>query len=210
MASSCCISSLVAVHQQEEGMESAKARKTDRRSIYTRTVIKDSLLSLLTGKDISEITISELCRKAEINRGTFYLHYNNTSEVLDELLNDALQSASDMLVQIGCEATSECGRAYPLCRFIRDNSKYQVLFFSYSLQSQIIDRIMAGSLDIFLSKMRERTGLDDDVLTSLYYFQLNGCLAVTRRSIEAGSSNWAETQCTIDAFLRSGFDSFSK
>ena len=70
-------------------MGSKKARKTDRRSVYTRNVIKDSLLSLLAEKDLADISISELCREAEINRGTFYLHYDNTSEVLDELFDDA-------------------------------------------------------------------------------------------------------------------------
>lgn len=190
-------------------MKPGKDRKTDRRSVYTRNVIKDSLLELLPSKDIADITISELCRVAELSRGTFYLHYNNTSEVLDELFNDALASASNMLVQIGCEASSG-NRRYPLCRFIRDNSKYQALFFSDSLHSQVIERIAAFSMDSFLDHMRTATGLDDDVLTALFYFQLNGCLAVTKRNVEQHDSEWTDIQCTIDFFLKNGFDSLSQ
>ena len=191
-------------------MGSKKARKTDRRSVYTRNVIKDSLLSLLAEKDLADISISELCREAEINRGTFYLHYDNTSEVLDELFDDALKSAHSMLVQIGCEASSGSKKGYPLCRFIRDNDKYQALFFSDSLHSQIIERIAAFNMDSFLEHMRATTGLDDDVLTTLFYFQLNGCLAVTKHSITYHDGKWNDIQCTIDSFLKNGFDSLSK
>jgi AcrR family transcriptional regulator len=190
-------------------MRSEKARKTDRRSVYTRNVIKDSLLELLSAKDIADITISELCRAAEISRGTFYLHYNNTSEVLDELFNDALTSASSMLVQIGCEASSG-SKGYPLCRFIRDNSKYQSLFFSDSLHSQVIERIAAFNMDSFLEHMRAATGLDDDVLITMFYFQLNGCLAVIKRNIRHHDGKWNDIQCTIDSFLKNGFDSLTK
>ena len=38
------------------------------------------------------ITVSALCREAGVHRGTFYLHYRNTMEVLDELLDDALEN----------------------------------------------------------------------------------------------------------------------
>ncbi len=190
-------------------MSSAKARKTDRRSVYTRNVIKDSLLSMLSIKDLADISISELCREAEISRGTFYLHYNNTSEVLDELFTDALENASSMLVQIGCD-TSSGSKGYPLCRFIRDNRKYQTLFFSDSLHSQVVERIAALNMPGFLDHMKGRTELEDDVLTSLFYFQLNGCLAITKRNAPQHDGKWNDIQCTIDSFLKNGFDGLSK
>ena len=45
-------------------------KRTDRRTQYTRKVIKDALLDLLEEKAISTITITDICRMAEINRGT--------------------------------------------------------------------------------------------------------------------------------------------
>lgn len=191
-------------------MKQDKERKMDRRSLYTKNVIKDSLLELLSAKDFADITISELCRAAEINRGTFYLHYNNTSQVLDELFSDALGRTRSMLVQIGCEVSSGNGEGYPLCRFIRDNKKYQSLFFSDSLHSEVIDRIAASSLESFLSHMKASTTLGDDVLISLFYFQLNGCLAISKRNIASGDDKWNEIQCSIDSFLRNGFDHLTK
>ena len=51
-------------------MEEKNLRKTDRRTMYTRMVIKDALLELLRETDFAEITVAGLCREAEINRGT--------------------------------------------------------------------------------------------------------------------------------------------
>ncbi len=187
-------------------MKTNKAKKTDRRSLYTQGVIKDALLQLLAGKDFADITISELCRTAEINRGTFYLHYDNTGQVLDELFSDALSNTRSMLVQIGCASSSDCSDGYPLCRFLRDNSKYRALFFADSLHSQVIDRIAASSMESFLTHMRTVTDLDDDILTTIFYFQLNGCLAISKRSIGINDEKWNEIQCGIDTFLRSGFE----
>lgn len=66
-------------------MNEQKQRKTDRRTLYTRMVVKEALLELLSEMDYADITVATLCRKAEINRGTFYLHYGNLSQVMDEL-----------------------------------------------------------------------------------------------------------------------------
>lgn len=48
--------------------------KTDRRTRYTRQTIKETLLKLLEKRAYPKITVTEICRLAEINRGTFYLH----------------------------------------------------------------------------------------------------------------------------------------
>ena len=47
----------------------------DRRTKYTMKVIKDTFLNLLESKDISNITVTEICDIADINRGTFYRYY---------------------------------------------------------------------------------------------------------------------------------------
>ena len=52
-------------------------KKTDRRVKYTKQAIRDSFLKLLSEKPIEKISVTEICREAEINRGTFYSHYTN-------------------------------------------------------------------------------------------------------------------------------------
>ncbi len=55
-------------------------------SKYFNTAIKmdEALITLLEKKDFEYITIKELCDTAGVNRSTFYLHYENTSDLLKE------------------------------------------------------------------------------------------------------------------------------
>ena len=55
-------------------------------SKYFNTAIRmdEALITLLEKKDFEYITIKEICDTAEVNRSTFYLHYENTSDLLKE------------------------------------------------------------------------------------------------------------------------------
>ena len=76
---------------------SEKTRKQDRRTRYTRQTIKDTFLELLNQKSFTKITVTEICKNAEINRGTFYLHYYDIYDVLSDILNNMTQ---DMLTTV--------------------------------------------------------------------------------------------------------------
>lgn len=66
---------------QVENIINKKERKTDRRTLYTRKVIMDSYIKLLKEKPRDRIKVTELCRLAEINRCTFYLHFEDIRAV---------------------------------------------------------------------------------------------------------------------------------
>ncbi|MDN6618009.1 MAG: TetR/AcrR family transcriptional regulator, partial [Enterococcus sp.] len=60
----------------------------DRRTIKTRTAIKSAFLAILKEKSINKITISELSEKANIGRGTFYLHYHDLYDLYESIEQD--------------------------------------------------------------------------------------------------------------------------
>ena len=55
-------------------------------SKYFNTAMKmdEALIALLEKKDFDYITIKEICERAGVNRSTFYLHYENTWDLLQE------------------------------------------------------------------------------------------------------------------------------
>ena len=57
----------------------------DNRVRYTKMVLQQALLKIMQAKDIDKITIKELCEEAQINRGTFYLHYQTPNDLLMEI-----------------------------------------------------------------------------------------------------------------------------
>ena len=57
----------------------------DARVRYTRMVIEENFLKLLEEKPVYKITVTELCRRCQINRATFYKHYLDVPDLLEKL-----------------------------------------------------------------------------------------------------------------------------
>ncbi|WP_349774385.1 TetR-like C-terminal domain-containing protein [Oceanobacillus luteolus] len=66
------------------------SEKLDRRKKYTRMVLKDSLLKLLKQKTFSSITVKEICELADINRSTFYAHYQDPFQLLETIEDEII------------------------------------------------------------------------------------------------------------------------
>ena len=63
-------------------------RKNMSKYYYTAQLMNQALLALLEKKDIEFITITEITKKAGVNRSTFYLHYDNVYELLEETIEN--------------------------------------------------------------------------------------------------------------------------
>lgn len=69
----------------------------DRRILKTRSVIKESLTLLMKEKSFDKITIKDITDKANINRATFYLHYMDKYDLLEQSQNDILNEIREVL-----------------------------------------------------------------------------------------------------------------
>ena len=58
--------------------------KSESKYFNTAKKMDKALISLLGEKSFKYITVSEICKKAGVNRSTFYLHYENTFDLLNE------------------------------------------------------------------------------------------------------------------------------
>lgn len=69
--------------------------KKDLRVIKSRIAIKKSFLELLRHNSIERITINKICELAEINRMTFYNHYEDKYDLFIDCLNDIKKEISE-------------------------------------------------------------------------------------------------------------------
>ena len=60
----------------------------DKRIVKTKRSLKAAMTEILGKEDFEHISITELCRKAEISRITFYSHYSDKYALLDDIFND--------------------------------------------------------------------------------------------------------------------------
>ena len=64
---------------------------TDRRVQRTQKNIRNALISLLSEKELSQITVKELADKADINRKTFYSYYSGIDDILDKIEDEIVE-----------------------------------------------------------------------------------------------------------------------
>jgi len=72
------------------------ANDIDRRYTRTHLAIRKAFTNLMLEKEYREITVSEIARLADINRKTFYRHYDSLYSVLDELQEEIMEELAEL------------------------------------------------------------------------------------------------------------------
>jgi len=145
---------------------------SDRRVKYTKMVLKESLLKLMEEKPIGKIQIKEICELADVNRGTFYTHYNDQYDLLkqiqDEFATEVMElvdkrrsntiDAQEMLTKL----LSYISEQRPLCKLLfNTNGDYELL----------INKLMNLSYDSFIDNLKQSRGnLSEWRIDMLYVF----------------------------------------
>ncbi|MDQ0897513.1 TetR/AcrR family transcriptional regulator [Paenibacillus sp. V4I7] len=70
--------------------------KTDRRILKTQESLKKAVIELMTEKNFDDITIQDISDRANLNRGTIYLHYQDKFDLLDKLIQTHFDELEEM------------------------------------------------------------------------------------------------------------------
>lgn len=62
----------------------------DRRISRSKHLLKEALISLMKTKDFKGVTIKDIVDRADLNRGTFYKHYQYKEDLLEEIIEDVI------------------------------------------------------------------------------------------------------------------------
>lgn len=74
----------------------------DRRAVRTRRMIRNALSELIEEKGYNNISVTDLTARADINRGTFYLHYTDKYDLLEQVENEVIQELDEKVNSTGC------------------------------------------------------------------------------------------------------------
>ena len=72
-------------------------REGDRRVRRTRARLRQALTQLLAEKELRAITVRELTDLADVNRGTFYAHYRDIYDMLEQYENQLFDALGELL-----------------------------------------------------------------------------------------------------------------
>ena len=93
---------------------------TDRRTKYTKSVIRQALFELLQDKPIAKITVTDICKLADINRSTFYAHYADPFVLYEELQAKTVEELSHSLDHLAGENAFRTYMVY-MVRYVQEH-----------------------------------------------------------------------------------------
>ncbi|ADC51393.1 TetR/AcrR family transcriptional regulator [Alkalihalophilus pseudofirmus OF4] len=161
--------------------------KLDRRKKYTRMVLKESLINLLKEKQISSITVKELCELADINRSTFYSHYADPYDLLtkieEEILVDMYQTLSSYNFNKEDEALQMTEK---ILEYVADNRNVCQTLLSEHGDPQFQHKVMKVTYDFTMKNWMEIHNADEKVSEYLSLYVISGSLHVLKNWLDNG------------------------
>jgi len=186
---------------QSKDISPKKERKTDRRSIYTRKVIMDSYIQLLKKEPKEKIKITELCKLADINRCTFYLHFKDILEV-ESAIEESLFNKFKKHLETQKPGTHN--RLLLSSRFM-DTMLHDDIYVtlmssnhSPSFLSEFMDTFYFDELKAALPKSHHLTDRNQELL---YAFIVGGVMAVEQNWIQ-NSNNIKQENLFLDKMVQ--------
>ncbi len=147
--------------------------KLDRRRAYSINQIREAFLELLKKKTLEEITIGELCEKADVNRSTFYRNYTDIYALMESLVDECFQDLFvDPVAKAGLSGDFEASGYQFILEVCKTTEKkkslYQQMLYgkaSTTLSEKLTDAMFALYHDAHV----RASGLRPSEETVLYY-----------------------------------------
>jgi AcrR family transcriptional regulator len=148
--------------------------------------LRESLLALMKEKPIAKITPTELCRHANMNRNTFYTHYDSPEALLksieDEMYEQVRSSIERSLINESISALLT-----EICQAIYDHRDLcAVLFSEYGDKDflrHIIDLAHDRTIYEWLAAGIQSEGEEAEML---YTYSVNGSVSLIQNWILGG------------------------
>lgn len=161
--------------------------KDNQRVRLTKRLLRESIIKLLGKQTIYDITVSQLCEDAEINRSTFYKYYNNVREIYEEIEQEALSASASCIAGVNAhDKESIIQQVEGLLSHIRDNSALYTLLLENSADGEFPYKLIEGTVGC-IADMHEN--IPDSMSSYAEYcslFVVSGALSIIRKWLSSG------------------------
>lgn len=158
--------------------------KDDQRVTLTKRLLKDGLLRLMQKQNLDKISVTQLCSESGINRATFYRHYEQPKDILNELRYE--MSANVKAIVSKQENIDNIQKSIEdVCSYFYDNAELLKIFFETRTDDDFVMLINEIYADQF-AEIRQRellNEIDDDSLRIGAFYYAGGFFFVLRQWI---------------------------
>lgn len=159
-------------------------KKDNQRMRLTKLLFKNALITLLQNKSIYQISVTELCNTAELNRSTFYKYYNNVRDILTELEKETLQKSKQCMQEIAVgEENFHITPLYRLLCDMQNNREIYQLLFNNSTNSDFSSDIMQETIEFLRDTANSLDIKEEEKSNYLFQYLVSGCISVIQNWI---------------------------
>ena len=180
----------------------------DRRIKRTKMLLQNALVDLMLEKAVGKISVKELTQKADVNRSTFYLHYLDIYDMLEQMENEFVETIQGFFHDFFTPLPT----SMPLTLFVNisewleQDKEYYVKLLRGSASGYIFEELESRIRDEFLTLLYliflDEESLD---LRTRVNFTVSGTVGVLRMWVmEGGNISLVELSETIDDILNNG------
>ena len=173
----------------------------NRKTRITKRTIREALIELLQTYPLSDISVTALCDHADVNRSTFYSHYENLYGVLDEIEQGFLQHVS----YIRGNATKE-KNLRQFDDYMEYIAQHRDEFLALLSNGRIVEKVALQALSIY---KEENPNADPEMLSRYTFFIQYACAGtyqMLRHWLEQPQVYSPQTMSSIIYTLSVGID----
>ncbi len=149
----------------------------DRRYKRTKYVIRRAFEELISEKDVNDITITEIASAANINRKTFYAHYDGIYKLIEEIENEIAEEFDLSISKI--DLINDPHGIYNVFRIMTDIINKNVNFYAGLLDSGHNNMVREKLINLLKQRVRASLALNSDIEDSSLDIALDYVLAGT-------------------------------
>lgn len=159
-------------------------KKDNRRVRYTKKVLRESLIDLLQAHPISRITVTDICTKADLNRGTFYNYYSDAYDLLAQIENSFYNNLSNQLERFKTDGISGT-LLTELLSTIEQNRDLCNVLFNINADKTFLNRLLELMKTHTFAYWEEHNvnNLNESQMDLLYSYFSNGAIGILCRWI---------------------------
>lgn len=151
----------------------------DRRIKYTKKTIKDTFIKLLDEKDIKKITVSEICKQADINRATFYRYYLDVYDLLDKIQEEFIDELKAPYLEDPSRVSTVGAFSKEILEVFLENKELVKVLFNTNNNIYFLNDVLEVAYGMCKTKWEQDIPeLTEDEINYAATFIFNGALGV--------------------------------
>lgn len=171
--------------------------KNNQRTRLSKMLLKNALMDALKEKgSVNKVSVRELCERADLNRSTFYAHYSEPKDLLEELEEEILQSTKEHLEKIGAENDLGAHKYISsFLKYIKDNDKQFRTLLIDSADPDFRSRFMQQTIAQFIENLD--ISFSPEIEQYIYSYILNGSTGILIQWIRTDYECDENTICNL-------------